>query len=539
MEEELTMLDKNGKLKSGEVFLPKIFYENYKLNNQTSEELLGKIFDYVGQINNDSEKFVYDAYMSFIAAKNEFLNGRKTLGEIYKQADGVFGLDNYQYIDFVNKVFSFSRFVEYEQDNIDYKKLKVDAEFCQCKKNCLGYPTQDEKVTLVELRNSIAHSRFRIFVEDQKLKLVLLTGENGNKNSIKMSAKTFEAMFDILRVYTNPDSTKKFDDIGKAETAQPDKNESDFKSLSEIKKDMINFRFFQKGYSPNIVKQDVNAMLNGLIIENPDLKSSQILSVLSQEIQKKYNGENEIGKREALYFVKDIDAIRAQDALQLCQYIFTSKKFSLYSKQNKLPDDIINFLKERFNVEDIIKSNKLAHSGEKDFYKMFIKSLRHSVIHDKVVISPEGELVFKTTNSEGLRLYRKGKEKLQKLKVDGKHYKEKVAQIKKTYTPPQSTIVPFAELSTEDVYQLCQMIMNGTPEKRKRKDKSVVEEGQSEKISHQGTKKTIEINKCDRKIKIKQRNLLSRANQNISNENEIFLSKREKARQVIDEEIEN
>lgn len=548
MQEEI-FKTKESMLKTKEKgFNPSLFYQRFKISKDWNlGKLSNKEWTYIYQLNENSEKFIFNAYMSFIRAKAEFLKGENTIEEIYAQEENCLGLDNYGYIDFFKNIFEFTRFFEYNIDKINFRKLRGDLAFYSCKQRIQGFPSSDEKQALINIRNSLAHNGFRITVEKGVPKIVITNIERCARGVIKMDSKTLIKFINILKSLVDPEIDEYFEKRDKAKAKLVYRksltyNKNLFKiknyniSLTQQKQEMIDFVFFKKINSKNGVRQNANAMLNALIVENPKLSLEEVFSLFYKEIRKNFSvfkkGEFvdvKAGKREALFFAEDKEKIKGEDALELAQYIFTSKKFRDLNRLRNLPKDLIMFLDRRFDIEGTIKDKKLNTGEEKDPYKIFLNNLRHSVIHDKVIIDERGNLIFKIMNSEGHKVFKKIKEGVEKLKPALLNYKEKLYSLTRTYTPKHETLVTVGSFSCNDLLKFCQLIMDADTNSKKRiKTHSQNELGNFNAAygNKPFAKKQMAYGRkgnCKRKKKNKDKNSAGKASKNIKDKNKRFL----------------
>ena len=144
-------------------------------------------------------------------------------------------------------------------------------------------------------------------------------------------------------------------------------------------------------------------------------------------------------------------------------------------------------------------------------------------MHDRVIVDPQGKLCFKITNAEGHKYFRRAKKRLERMQKTGRCDKEKLYNIKKENIPPHKTLVTVGEFSTDEIISFCQLMMDADS-KRKIKEDAQPEawEGYSQEKEEVESEK--EKKGDDRKKKVKLRNLTSKANQNVSQENMEFLN---------------
>lgn len=506
-----------------DIFLPCAFYNRFQTENGWRDfELHDKELVYAGMLSENSEEFIFEAWQSFIAAKNEFLKGDKTLREIYQESGNVLGLENYGYINIARDLSRLVLLDENYLNKIDYKGLKSDIEYYSTLRSIQNLRAETEKSALILLRNSVAHNKFRIVFEKGRPVIYFTIGQDRQERTVVMESEGLKKYVDVLYRHIDVEVQKYFEKNEKERAV--DFYKKLFKVGSEgklpnDKQELIEFQHNNKIASKEELNAKINTIFNNFLLTNPDLKLNQIMDMVYEELQKEYhmprndidknvrflknqnpdmkrsdvykfvkqelkkddftnefqNKQNLRIKRAMLGFVENQQNLSSQDALEEAQYVFATKHFKVLMKRENLSQEICDFLNERFDVAKVVEENKLNMGDNESFHKAFLENIRHSILHDRALIGTNGEIIFKIQNVDGNKKINKIKKDMEKFKNrTPSEYKEKYYEVLKKHDLNDKTLVTVARLNKEDLINLCELIM--------RSHDSIEQESENERI---------------------------------------------------------
>ena len=509
-------------------FAPYLIYEKFKKghsNISSEEKISSREMRYMGQFSSDSEVFMFKAWKSFLEAKATFLEGGESIKEIYLNKNGKFGLNNYGYISFARTLFNLVRLSEQYVNNINFILLKKDPEYKKKSNTIFTLGHISEKEKLIEIRNAIAHNRYTLYVKDNVPRISLIVGDK-NKN-LDVSFKSLSDYVDIVCNHIDPSFAQYFNKRDHEKACDIYKKMFGLKvggDISGDKKDILDFLYKRNEKSNKQIKADINTQLNNLILQYPDYTKDQIFDLLYLEIRKSYSVFNEDkfldakpDKRNAVFFVENEKMIKAEDALEVAQYVFSTKRYRSFTHKEGLSQEIKDFFYSKFDIEKIIKDKNLCIKEHDTYYFAFLENIRHSIFHDKAIIAPDGKIIFQIQNNEGKKSLNDVKSKIRKLDFTAGSYQEKLYNINKQFKNPNKTLVTICELSPEELIEICEYIMNGgTPIKIEQQNKSTYHKQKNDQDSQIKTAINKKARKREiykeRKDKIKARN--SKQNQN-------------------------
>jgi len=466
------ILDTNGILKQEE-FLPTSFYKRFKIGHTKDDTTLHPSeLKFMGQLNKESEQFLFNAWKSFLRAKEEFLSSGKSIKEIYEESDDNKGLENYGYIDFARSIFSLVRLDEDHLDEINFQHLRSDVDYYKICRKIYSINLDNEKTKFIDFRNAIAHNRYFLFAKNGIPMIDIVLGINEKEKKVELSFKEFCDYVAFVEKHINEKVAKYFKDQDRRNSIQLYRKlfgVDNALELPEEKREIIDFIYNKPEKTMPEVKSNINTTLNDLMLEYPEKTRDEIFDLLFKHIRQNYtvfdDEDNVVNtKREkstAMFFAESREMQKAEDVLEVAQYVFSTNRYKKVIKHEGLSQELVDFLESKFDTKKIILENQLNIKDNETYTHAFLENIRHSIFHDKAIIDQSGNIIFRMRNIEGKRAYRRYKDKVQKLNINHADYYPELYRLSKANAEKTNTVITICRLTPTEVMYICEQIMGG------------------------------------------------------------------------------